>query len=228
MKDKIMEQIQEGLIVSCQAFKDEPLYSSEIMQKMACAALMGGACGIRANTVADITEIKKKVTLPLIGIIKEEYPDSDVYITPTMKEVDALVGCGCEIIAIDATNRTRPGGLTLEQSFNSVREKYPNQLFMADCSTAEEGIFAEKIGFDMIGTTLCGYTDYSKGVGFVEMINKLKQHISAPIIAEGGIWTVEQLLTAYEAGAWSVVIGGAITRPHLITERFVKAIKNTR
>ena len=131
---EILDKIKGGLIVSCQALASEPLYDSYIMSKMALAAKLGGAVGIRANTVVDIKAIKEKVDLPLIGIIKQEYDDSDVYITPTMKEVDALVETGCEIIAIDATNRLRPNGETLEAFFTKVREKNPNQLLMSDTS----------------------------------------------------------------------------------------------
>ena len=116
---QILEQIKGGLIVSCQALSTEPLYDSYIMSKMAYAASLGGAVGIRANTVVDIIAIRERVSLPVIGIIKEVYPDSDVYITPTMKEVDALVEIGCEIIAVDATNRTRPGGVSFEEFFKS-------------------------------------------------------------------------------------------------------------
>lgn len=136
---EILEQIKGGLIVSCQALETEPLYDSYIMSKMAWAAYLGGAVGIRANTVVDIKAIKERVNLPVIGIIKQEYDDSDVYITPTMKEVDALVEIGCEIIAVDATKRLRPGGVSLETFFTEVRNKYPDQLFMADTSCFEEG-----------------------------------------------------------------------------------------
>ena len=132
--EEILNKINGGLIVSCHALESEPLYDSYIMSKMAWAAKLGGAVGIRANTVVDIKAIKEKVDLPIIGIIKQEYDDSDVYITPTMAEVDALVEVGCEIIAIDATNRLRPNGITLESFFKEVRKKYPNQLFMADTS----------------------------------------------------------------------------------------------
>lgn len=134
---EILEQIKGGLIVSCQALETEPLYDSYIMSKMAWAAYLGGAVGIRANTVVDIKAIKERVNLPVIGIIKQEYDDSDVYITPTMKEVDALVEIGCEIIAVDATKRLRPGGVSLETFFTEVRNKYPDQLFMADTSCFE-------------------------------------------------------------------------------------------
>ncbi|MFR5876204.1 MAG: N-acetylmannosamine-6-phosphate 2-epimerase, partial [Eubacterium sp.] len=96
---EVLAQIKGGLIVSCQALKTEPLYDSYIMAKMAWAAYLGGAVGIRANTIIDIKAIKEMVDLPIIGIIKAEYDDSDVYITPTIDEVDALVDAGCEIIA---------------------------------------------------------------------------------------------------------------------------------
>ena len=109
-----LNEVKGKLIVSCQALPDEPLHSSFIMGRMAYAAYVGGAAGIRANTVVDIQEIKKNVTLPIIGIIKEQYGDNQVYITPTMKEIDALVAEGVDIIAIDGTKRERPDGRTLE------------------------------------------------------------------------------------------------------------------
>ena len=159
----IFDRVRGGLIVSCQALENEPLHSSFIMSRMAVAAEMSGAVGIRANTVADITEIRKMVRLPMIGIIKQIYKDSDVYITPTMVEVDALVETGVEIIAMDATNRLRTGGKSLDDIFHEVRNKYPDQLFMADCSCYEEALHAEEIGFDCVGTTMAGYTPYTQG-----------------------------------------------------------------
>lgn len=223
----IMNRIKGGLIVSCQALKEEPLYSSYIMSRMAYAAMLGGAVGIRANTVADITEIKKTVSLPVIGIIKEVYGDCNVYITPTMKEIDALVECGVSVIATDATKRERPDGRTLDEFFGEVREKYPDQLFMADCSSYEEGMHAAQIGFDLVGTTMNGYTDYTKGAELpnIDLMGRLSAECGKPVIAEGGIWLPDQLKAALDAGVWAAVIGGAITRPMEITKRFVAAIK---
>lgn len=223
---QIMEQIHGGLIVSCQALKEEPLHSSYIMSRMAYAAMLGGACGIRANTVADITEIQKTVDLPIIGIIKEVYPDSDVYITPTMKEVDALVSCGADIIAIDATHRERPGKADLDSFFAEVRSKYPDQLFMADCSSVEEGMHAAAIGFDFIGTTMSGYTPYTKGTSLpnFSMIETLVKECGKPVIAEGGIWCPEDLKKAIDLGAFSAVVGTAITRPMDITKRYAAVL----
>ncbi len=223
----ILDQVKGGLIVSCQALKEEPLYSSYIMSRMAYAAMLGGAVGIRANTVVDITEIKKTVDLPVIGIIKEVYGDCNVYITPTMKEIDALVECGVSIIATDATNRPRPDGKTLDEFFEEVRAKYPDQLFMADCSCYEEGMHAAQIGFDLIGTTMNGYTEYTKGVELpnIDLMGRLARECGKPVIAEGGIWLPDQLKAALDAGVWAAVIGGAITRPMEITKRFVAAIE---
>ncbi|MDE6470483.1 MAG: N-acetylmannosamine-6-phosphate 2-epimerase [Eubacterium sp.] len=224
---EILEQIKGGLIVSCQALETEPLYDSYIMSKMAWAAYLGGAVGIRANTVVDIKAIKEKVDLPVIGIIKQVYDDSDVYITPTMKEVDALVEIGCEIIAVDATDRPRPNGVSFEEFFTEVRAKYPNQLFMADTSCFEEGKKAEELGMDLIGTTMAGYTPYTKGTALPDfrLMERYVTELNAPVIAEGGIWVPEQLKQAIDTGVHAAVVGTAITRPMDITKHFINAIK---
>ncbi|MDP4152385.1 MAG: N-acetylmannosamine-6-phosphate 2-epimerase [Bacillota bacterium] len=228
MKNKeILNKIKGGLIVSCQALENEPLYSSYIMSRMAYAAMLGGASGIRANTAQDIMEIKKAIPLPVIGICKAVYADSDVYITPTMKEVDSIVSSGAEIIAIDATMRLRPDGKILERFFKEVRSKYPDQIFMADTSAYEEGVFAEKIGFDLVGTTLSGYTDYTKGneLPDYELMKRYTENLKIPVIAEGGIWTPEQLKKCMDCGVWAAVAGTAITRPMEITKHFLKALE---
>lgn len=226
-KQRFLEQVRGRLIVSCQALPEEPLHSSFIMGRMARAAYEGGAAGIRANTVADILEIRRTVPLPIIGIIKEVYADCpDVYITPTMAEVDALADCGVEVIAMDATERTRPGGRSLEDFFSAVREKYPNQLFMADCSTVEEGLAAAKLGFDLIGTTLVSYTPYTKGATLppLDVIEQLVKTCGKSVVAEGNLWTPEQLRRAMDLGILTAVVGSAITRPLEITKRFVAAL----
>lgn len=218
--------VRGGLIVSCQALENEPLHSSYIMSKMAYAAQLGGAVGIRANSIEDIIEIKKTVELPIIGIIKKDYDDSSIYITPTIKEIEELVNCGVDVIATDATNRIRPKGETLESFFKKVKQKYPDNLFMADCSTFEEGVFASSIGFDFIGTTLSGYTEYTKGISLpnFDMMKRLVNKINTPIIGEGGIWYPEQLREALDTGIITAVVGTAITRPMDITKKFVSAI----
>lgn len=227
MNVEVLDKVRGGLIVSCQALKEEPLFSSYIMSRMAYAAKCGGAVGIRANTVEDITEIKKTVDLPVIGIIKSVYQGSDVYITPTIKEVDALVQCGVDIIATDCTKRERPDGKSLEEFFKEVRAKYPDQLFMADCSSYEEGMHAAEIGLDLIGTTMNGYTEYTKGsiLPNLDLMKRLVENCGKPVIAEGGIWSPDQLKAALDTGVLAAVVGTAITRPMDITKRFVEAIK---
>lgn len=222
-------QLQGQLIVSCQALDNEPLHSSFIMGRMAIAARDGGAKGIRANSISDIREIKKVVDLPIIGIIKRVFEGNDVFITPTMEEIDALVEEGVAIVALDATKRVRPDGKTITEVFPEIRAKYPTQLFMADCSNFEEAKEADRLGFDFLGTTLNGYTAYTKGTDLpnVNLISKMVHELKTPVIAEGGIWTPEQLSSALKAGALTAVVGTAITRPKEITERFVRAISNT-
>lgn len=224
-----MEELRHKLIVSCQALPDEPLHSDFIMARMAVAAEEGGASGIRANSVVDIAAIQKAVDLPIIGIIKRDYEGADVYITATMKEVDELMTVRPDIIAIDATTSTRPNGESLKEFFQKVKEKYPDQLWMADCSTIDEMLTADQLGFDYIGTTLVGYTKQSQGDKIesndFEIIRKALSKLSHPLIAEGNIDTPDKVRRILELGAYSVVVGSAITRPQLITKKFVESTK---
>ena len=230
-KEEILNQIKGGIIVSCQALPGEPLYVEEggIMKLMALAAKEAGAVGIRAQGVTDIVQIKETVDLPVIGIIKQSYEGMSQFITATMKEVDELMTVRPDIIAIDATTSTRPNGESLEDFFQKVKKKYPDQLWMADCSTIDEMLTADQIGFDYIGTTLVGYTKQSKGDKIesndFEIIRKALSKLSHPLIAEGNIDTPDKVHRVLELGAYSVVVGSAITRPQLITKKFVEATK---
>ncbi len=227
MKD--IECLRGKLIVSCQALPHEPLHSSYIMGRMAQAAQEGGAAGIRANTPEDIREIRSRVGLPIIGIIKQCYEGSDVYITPTMAEVDRLREVRPEIIAVDATKSPRPSGITLENFVAQIRGKYPGQLLMADCSTVEEAIHADEIGFDFIGTTLVGYTRQSRGDDLSKddfaILRKILKSVRHRVIAEGKINTPKKARRVIEMGAFSVVVGSVITRPQFITKTFVEEIE---
>lgn len=224
-----IETVHKKLIVSCQALPEEPLHSSFIMGRMALAAKEGGAAGIRANTKEDIAEIRKNVDLPIIGIVKRDYPDCKVYITPTMKEIDELMEVKPEIIAIDATKDLRPNGVALDEFYAQIREKYPNQLLMADCSTYEEAKHADELGFDFIGTTLVGYTEQSKDMKIeqndFELIKKIVKDVKHNVIAEGNINTPEKVKRVMQLGVFSIVVGSAITRPQLITKTFVDVLK---
>lgn len=224
-----VESVHKKLIVSCQALPHEPLHSSYIMGRMAVAAKEGGAAGIRANTREDIAEIRKQVDLPVIGIVKRDYPDSSVFITPTMKEVEELVETGTEIIAVDATCRVRPEGKTLDEFYREVRAAWPEQLLMADCSTLEETLHADELGFDFIGTTLVGYTEESRELKIedndFELIKEILKRVRHRVIAEGNINTPEKVRRVMDLGVYSVVVGSAITRPQLITRTFVDALE---
>ena len=218
------------LIVSCQALPQEPLHSSFIMGRMARAAKEGGAAGIRANTKEDIKEIQEVTGLPVIGIVKRDYPDSAVYITPTMKEIEELMEVKPEIIAIDATGALRPGNVTLADFFHQIKEKYPEQKLMADCSTIEEALFADELGFDFIGTTMVGYTPQSKGLKIeendFEILRTILKKVKHPVIAEGNVNSPEKANRVIELGSYAVVVGSSITRPQLITKGYAEAVNS--
>ena len=228
MNDKV-ESLKGKLIVSCQALPHEPIHSSFIMGRMALAAKEGGAAGIRANTKEDIAEIQAQVDLPIIGIVKRDYEDSKVYITPTMKEIEELMEVKPEIIALDATVDLKPGGKTLDGFYREIRAAYPEQLLMADCSTVEEALHADELGFDFIGTTLVGYTEQSRGLKIeaddFAIIRQIVAKARHRVIAEGNINTPEKARRVIELGAFSVVVGSIITRPQLITKSFAEALK---
>ena len=221
-----MEQtLPRGLIVSCQALKDEPLYGGDTIPKMAEAARRGGAVGIRANTVRDINAIHRHIRgrLPIIGLIKQNYNDSSVYITPTLKELKALIRSRCDVIALDATLRRRPKGESLEELVKYAREHSEKPLF-ADVATYEEALNAEKLGFEYISTTMRSYTEETKGISipdyeFCALLHReIKQSV---IVAEGGIHSFDALKKLLDLGIEHVIIGGAITRPQQITGYFV-------
>jgi len=220
----MLKNIKQGLVVSCQALETEPLHSSFIMSKMALAAKEGGAAGIRANSKEDIMAIKKEVSLPVVGIVKRNYEDSEVFITATKKEIEELVQSGCEMIAMDATLRKRPGGVSLKELVAFAREKNPTVQLMADISSIEDAKMAEKLGFDCISSTLYGYTKETNGRKLYEndftFLKDVLKEVNVPVIAEGNIMSPEMLKRAFEIGVYSVVVGGAITRPQQITARF--------
>ena len=231
MEQFSLKSLKGKLIVSCQALEDEPLHSPHIMSKMALAAYQGGASGIRANGYEDIVAIKKEVPLPVIGILKKEYENYKVFITPTLSEVEKVVAAGADMIAVDATSRKRPDGLDLETFIKEIKLRYKDLPVMADISTIDEAEKAEKLGFDCISTTLVGYTEETEGQklyseDFILLKEKLEK-IKIPVIAEGNVITPEMAKRCLEIGAYAVVVGGAITRPQQITERFIELIKGS-
>ncbi|MGC5773926.1 N-acetylmannosamine-6-phosphate 2-epimerase [Paenibacillus pabuli] len=224
----ILKNLHQGLIVSCQALPDEPLHGAVYMARMAAAAEEGGAAGIRANGAADVRAIKQAVSLPVIGIVKRNYPDSSVYITPTMREIDELLEAGADIIALDATQQRRPENDTLEQITDFLNEN--GTVSMADISILEEAVYAESLGVSCVSTTLAGYTPYSRQQDGpnLELLKLAAQRLKIPVIAEGRISQPYQVEQALELGAYAVVVGSAITRPQLITRRFAEVTTKMR
>lgn len=221
-----LSKLHHQLIVSCQALDEEPLHSSFIMGRMALAAKQGGAAGIRANSVSDIQEIQKTVDLPVIGIIKRDYPDSDIYITATMQEVNELIeGTQAEVIATDATGRTRPNGEKLADLVKAIHDA--GRLAMADISNYDEGVAADQLGFDLISTTMSGYTSYTpkRDTPDLDLVAKLAPQLKhAKLVMEGHTTEPEQVTAAFAKGAYTAVVGGAITRPQQITARYTAVI----
>ena len=221
---KIIESIKNKVIVSVQAMPKEALYKEECIIAMMQSVINGGAKALRLAGTRDIKNAKRLFNVPVIGITKpDKLPDNwmdVVYITPTLKEVKELIEADADIIATDATLRKRP-----KESLKEILEyiKSNNKISMADISTFEEGVKARELGFDIISTTLSGYTSYSDRkmtTPDFELLEKLVENLDCPIILEGRIWEPFEVNKAFELGAHSVVIGSAITRPQLITRRF--------
>lgn len=228
-KQELFDLLKGNVIVSCQALPGEPLYVEDksIMYLMARAAKAAGSPAIRTSSIRDVKDIKEETKLPVIGLIKKNYEGSEVYITPTMKEVDDLVEAEADIVALDCTFSKRVNDEPINTFIKNIKEKYPNIVLMADISTYEEGINAYKCGVDIIGTTMNGYTDQSieANISNLELVSRLAKEVPIPIIAEGKIHYPYQVKEMLDAGAFAVVVGGAITRPLEIAKRFIDAAK---
>ena len=222
------QTLKGKIVVSSQAMPDEPFYNEISMKAMMQSVINGGASGLRVAGARDV-KIAKSFNVPVIGLTKpDKLPENwknTVYITPGVKEVKELIEAGADIIAFDGTSRPRPDGSNLKEIIELIHSA--NKLAMADISTLEEGIYCDSLGADIISTTLAGYTlesDNPSETPDFELLEKLVGTVKKPVILEGRIWHPEEVKKAFELGAFCVVIGSAITRPHLITKRFTSII----
>lgn len=226
--NNFLAAVKGSLIISCQALPDEPLHSSFIMSRMALAAKEAGAAGIRANSVVDIQAIQDEVDLPVIGLSKVDYPDSPVYITPTIKEMRAVAATGCPVVACDVTGLPRPNGEKLADIVQTMRKEFPHTLLMADTDKLESVKLADELGFDIIGTTMHGYTPSTTGANLADndfdYLKAVLKTTAKPVIAEGKVDTPAKMRRCLDLGCHAVVVGGAITRPLQIAKGFVDAL----
>ena len=226
-----IEQLKNGVIVLCHAEGDEPFNFPNYIAAFAKAAEMGGAVGIRVQGSDNIKSVRSTVKLPIIGISRGSYADGWALITPDVSDVESLISAGADIVALDVTQRVRPNGMDGFEFLELLRKRFRIPL-IADVSTYIEGVRATELGADMIATTLSGYTQYTedRADDFPDfnLIERLTAEIHIPVIAEGRIWTPSEAAHALKCGAYAVVVGSAITRPRVITQRFVEVLKNSR
>lgn len=234
MINKVLTKLHHSIIVSVQADQGEPLNKPECILAMSMSVIDGGASGLRLANPDNIQNVKTFLPdIPVIGITKPLHKiidyENHVYITPTLWTAESVCMAGADIIAMDATLRERPMGESLSHIVSCIRERFPDKLLMADIATEKEANTAYDLGFDIIATTLSGYTSETSSLRNsqkpdFELLAKLVNKISLPVILEGRLWEPCHVSKAFEIGAFAVVIGSAITRPQLITRRFVSAI----
>ena len=221
-----IDRLKRGLIVSCQAGPPDGLHGPAAMAAMARAATLGGAAGIRANGPDDIAAIRTTVDVPIVGIYKQDLPDFDVRITPSLEAARAVVDAGADIVALDATHRPHPGGLSAADLIRLTKQSLGVPV-MADVSTVEEGVAAAHAGADLVATTLSGHTPYSPQIHApdFELVAQLAAAIDVPVVSEGHIAAPREARRMLELGAYAVVVGSMITRPRWIVERYVAAMR---
>ena len=228
--DSVFERLRGALVVSCQAEPPSPFNSPERVADFARCAVMGGAAGIRTCGIEKTRAVLSAVDLPVIGLTKGVFPDGTVCITGSFDDFKDLASLGVHIIAVDGTPRRRAGGLTGPEYIARLRELYPGQLLMADIATLEDAIACREAGAHCVSTTLAGYTpetlsQASEGPS-LQLLRACKAALDCPVFAEGRYNTPADAAEAIRSGAFSVVVGSAITRPQVITGWFAKAISD--
>lgn len=221
---KVLERLRGGLIVSVQARAGSAIDDPYVLAAMAKAAEENGAVGVRIQGVANLEAVRKRVSIPVIGIIKREYDGYEPYITPTAREIREILACGAEIVALDATGRTRPGGEQLAELIQVIADG--GAVAMADCATEGDAVAAAAMGAPIVATTLCGYTKETAGTALpaLEMVAAMRA-LEAFVICEGGIHDPGQGRAAIEAGADAIVVGTAITNTDWLVRHFADALR---
>ena len=222
----MIKSLKNKVIVSVQAMPNEPVYKEDCMFAMMQSVVNGGASALRVAGARDVKNAKT-LGIPVIGLTKPDgLPENwkeIVYITPTLKEVNELIDAGADVVAFDGTRRPRPNNCTLQEIVSRI--KSANRYAMADIATYDEAMYCAELGVDIISTTLSGYTQESlsdSDTPDFELLQKIVENTDVPVILEGRIWEPSQVDKAFELGAHCVVIGSAITRPQLITKRFIE------
>ena len=220
---RLPDELRGRLIVSCQAFETSPFRAPDSMARFARAAVDGGARGIRANGPEDIRAIREAVDVPIVGIWKQMQLDGEVLITPSLEAARELVEAGAGLIALDCTARGQKYGA--HDRLRHIRKELGVPV-LADIATLEEAAKATEAGADAVLSTLRGYTSETRHVIRFEprFIADLVRATHIPVIAEGRIETADQVREALDAGAFAVIVGAAITRPEVTTQKFVSAI----
>ena len=226
--EELKSKIINGLIVSCQAGAGSPLARPDVIALFALVAEQNGAVGVRIDSPENIIAVKRAVSLPVIGIYKIASPDSEVYITPTFEAAKRIADAGADIIAIDATLRPRPSGEQMADLVERIRTELGLPV-MADLATFDDGLNAELIGCDFLGTTLSGYTSETQVTDGpdLDLTQRLSSAFSIPVICEGRLRKPADVVQAFDAGAFAVVVGNAITGTDWLVNEFVRATRRS-
>jgi N-acylglucosamine-6-phosphate 2-epimerase len=216
----VLERLRGGLIVSVQAEATSLLNTPETIALLGRVAVANGAVGIRAEGAARIGAMRRAVDVPIVGIIKRAYEGYEPYITSTDREIAEVVAAGAEIVAFDATERARPDGRSVEEAIAAIHAR--GALAMADCATAADVQRAAAAGAEIVATTLCGYTEATRGTPLPALSLVAACAASGAFaICEGGIASPGDVRAALASGADAVVVGTAITNIDVLVRRFV-------
>lgn len=224
--DAFLQNLAEcPLVASVQASPGSPVEHPETLLRLAQASLNQGVRVLRLQGLETIHRIEAATSAPIIGLIKQDYPDSPVYITPTHAEVQALLETRTEIIALDGTPRPRPGATQLADLIARIHAA--GRLALADIDSVESARFAIAAGADWVSTTLAGYTGAPSPSGpDLDLVRALVRE-GMPVLAEGRFSEPWQVRAALATGARGVVVGGTLNDPVKTTRHLLSGIPQT-